>query len=65
MNKQSLDTVEEAVENINPRKTPVIAFNQSFICFSEEGTGISHNDETTPHRDGFKSTLGDILNNSG
>ena len=65
MNKQSLDTVEEAVENINPRKTPVIAFNQSFICFSEEGTGISLNDETTPHRDGFKSTLGDILKNSG
>ena len=47
MNKQSSDTTEEAVESINPGKTPVIAFNQPFICFSEESTGISHNDGTT------------------
>ena len=65
MNKQSLDTTEEAVESINPGKTPVIAFNQPFICFSEESTGISHNDGTTPNRDCFKSTIGDILKDSG
>ena len=65
MNKQSLDTVEEAVENINPRKTPVIAFDQPFICFREESTGISHNDGTTQNQYGFKSTIGDTLKDSG
>ena len=47
MIKHSLDTVKDAVEYLNP--------GQTVIFFGEESAvaSTSHNDWTTPQRDGF------------